>query len=146
MLQIAQCGLQAPVAQELLDGRYWNTPSPVFATNRGLEWGCRLGSTDPETSEAYTIGFKNDRVQYVLGSGTGWESLQGISEGNPLGYVLGKFGDPSNISQSLDRLRRIYCFERYNLVFVFKAGVVIHLGIYNPNFGPLEYKQTPISH
>jgi hypothetical protein len=52
-----------------------------------------------------------------------------------------KLGQPAFISKSKDGLRRIYSYDKYNIVAEFKAGKISALGIYNPALGPMRFKE-----
>lgn len=114
---------------------------------------------DKRDNYLYRIDFKDDKVVSVLymhygyyfsDSDSCWSfwwittprSLQGIQIGDNLEKITKKFGKPSHISVSGNKLERIYSFSKYKLFFELKKNYVYAFGIYDPQFGPQEFKET----
>lgn len=104
----------------------------------------------------YRIDFKDHRVSsvsymhygyYFYGSKSSWsfwwittpKSLQGIKIGDRLEKITQKFGKPSHISVSENKLEKIYSFSKYKLFFELKEDYVHTFGIYDPRFGPIKF-------
>jgi hypothetical protein len=66
-------------------------------------------------------------------------SLPGISVYDTLHALSEKLGPPSSVSHSKDELRRMYSFEKYNIVVEFVKNEVVALGIFDPATGPMRF-------
>jgi len=114
---------------------------------------------DKRNNYLYRIDFKDGKVvsvsymnygYYFCDSDSSWSfwwittprSLQGIKIGDNLEKITKKFGKPSNISISENKLERIYSFSKYKLFFELKKNCVYAFGIYDPQFGPQEFKKA----
>jgi hypothetical protein len=69
--------------------------------------------------------------------------LLGFRMGSHYDEVLERLGKPSNISEPIDRGRRLLSFARYQAVFEFERGRVVRYGLYNPELGAALYEDEP---
>ncbi len=93
---------------------------------------------------AFTIQFKENNIHYVACLGTDFLTsphLQGMRVGSKYESMINKFGRPSFVSRSEDELERILSFENYNVFFWLEQNKVISYGMYNPRFGPVEFRK-----
>lgn len=86
------------------------------------------------------IIFVYNKIWLLGGEGTGL-SIQNIRRRDSYDEVIKRFGKPSCISYSKDGLARIVSFKKYNVFFELQAGSVIKMGIYNPSFGDIRFKE-----
>ncbi|MDA2931013.1 hypothetical protein MYX84_13890 [Acidobacteria bacterium AH-259-O06] len=116
--------------------------------------------------ELYLVAFKDGKVRLILKQETKKEKLrrleeelgiasppprprnfedrystplQGVYIGTSHERLIEKFGNPAQISQSRDGLKRIYSYPQYNLGFWLAKNRVYSYGIYDPANGPLEF-------
>jgi|GEM_PF-3060197 len=97
-----------------------------------------------QTSEGfYAIRFKNDRVRMITYVGPMYNgpSIPGVGHYDSPQELDKKLGPPSYVSRSKDELRRIYSYEKFNIVAEFKHGEIWGLGIYDPANGPIKFKE-----
>lgn len=90
----------------------------------------------------YFIIFKDDKIRMICYYEKYFgPNIQGLGIGKELNEILHKFGEPSSISISKNKMERTYCFSKYNVFFVFEKNIVKSYGIYNSQFGPLQYRE-----
>ncbi len=93
------------------------------------------------TESVFLVEFKDNKIQYVMcfGDSVALPYLQGIRVGSNYSSIINKFGKPSFVSRSEDKLQRILSFEKYNVFFWLEQNRVIYYGMYNPRYGPVEF-------
>jgi hypothetical protein len=93
------------------------------------------------------VNFKNGTVWSIayfgVNSLVGREHIQGIKLGDSENRVREKFGVPSSSVSSDDRLRRLYHYSSYNLIFELVQNKVTGRGIYSPEAAPSGVKFAP---
>ncbi len=114
-------------------------------TDRGDEKMWQYDLSPPRGGEAvdsYAVQFKNDRVRYVLFSGQPIYSpkISGINGYSTIKDIEEKFGKPSSMYESKDKLDRIYNFKDHNLAFLMSKGKVSAFGIADLTTDDLKFK------
>lgn len=114
--------------------------------------------TKEREKHLYRIDFKDDRVvsvsyihygYYFSSPGSNWsfwwittpKSLEGIKIGDYVEKITEKFGKPSYISISENKLEKIYSYSKYKIFFGMKKNLVHTFGIYDPRFGPIDLRK-----
>lgn len=89
----------------------------------------------------YFVRFKDGKVRAVMYRGPAHNapSIQRISPYSSPERLVEKFGQPSYVSRSKDELRRLYSFEKYNVVFDLEKDGIVGLGVYDSSTGPLKF-------
>jgi hypothetical protein len=86
------------------------------------------------------IIFVYNKIWLLGGEGKGL-SIQNVRRRDSYDEVIKSFGKPSYISYSKDGVARIVSFKKYNVFFELHEGSVIKMGIYNPSFGDIRFKE-----
>lgn len=94
--------------------------------------------------KVYEVYFKNDKVSAIIYSCSDWDYdspklLNRQFYNYDLKSVKDFFGEPSDITKSKDGTVRGYSFKKYQIVFYLRENKVFGYGIYNPEYGPLNY-------
>jgi len=95
--------------------------------------------------EAYYLRFNEDELRlvgYLGGDLSGGPSIHGIKKGSSLDDIILFFGKPSQLSESIDNLIKLYSYENYNVFFMIEDNRVSTYGVYNPKYGPMEFEET----
>ena len=92
----------------------------------------------------YIVRFRDGRVRIVAYQGPKYNGphINGFDQYSTPETVEKKLGPPSNVSYSEDGLKRLYSFERYNIMVEFARNEVIFYGVYDSGTGPIEYKKS----
>lgn len=102
-------------------------------------WAYLKGERDADG--VHVVKFKDGKVRAIVyyGPAHGAPSIQRISQYSSPERLAEKFGQPSYVSHSKDGLRRLYSFEKYNVVFDLEKDGIIALGVYDSSTGPLKF-------
>lgn len=89
------------------------------------------------------ILFRDNNIKAIFSQGEciNCNKISGLGIGDTYDAVIAKFGQPTNISISKDQLKRLLSFSKYNVFFAFRKQRVYRLGIYNPVYGEIEFKE-----
>lgn len=82
----------------------------------------------------------NIRAIIYVGDCSYCNEISGLGIGDSYKKVINKYGGPSAISTSEDELERLLSFEKYNVFFQFRENRVNAFGIYNKEYGDMEFK------
>lgn len=96
-----------------------------------------------ETLEGeYVIYFRENRVRAVIYKGPSYNAphIKGVSFYDSVEDLEKKLGKPSFTSTSNDELRRLFSYPNFNMAAQFESGQINALGIYNPEMGPLRFR------
>jgi len=106
-------------------------------TNEEGQWIYTYETNGFNRSHFY-IAFEDNKVRYILCLG-GCPSLQRINMFSKSKKVINKFGPPSSKDISPSKKAHFYCYKKYNIFFLLEQDRVYGFGIYNPEFGPINF-------
>lgn len=94
----------------------------------------------------HVIFFKGNKIRSILCSGSYLYAgtIEGLGIGSTHETIIKKFGEPSYISLSEDDLERIVSFNKYQVFFSVRENKVDDFGIFNPEFGPMVFKNEKL--
>lgn len=92
------------------------------------------------------VTFHEDTIRAVIyvGDCSYCNEISGLGIGDSYEEVIEKFGDPSNLSVSQDKLERLASFEKYNVFFTFRENQIFEFGIFNKEYGDFKFKEDSL--
>ncbi len=88
--------------------------------------------------EDFYIAYEEDKIRLIF-SHSRYASILGIKTFLASKKVIRRFGPPSTKSISKNKTSHIYSYKKYNIVLLLEKDRVKWLGIYNPEFGPINF-------
>lgn len=115
--------------------------------DHNTNWIYDLGSNDQndEKYNFYVVMWKNARIKAVDCSASYLRNyfcgnINNVMIGNSTNEMTDKLGNDFEIASSKDNTKRCYSYKKLNSFYMLKEDTVFSMGIYNPEFGNIKFK------
>jgi hypothetical protein len=111
------------------------------APTKQLDADTWIYDAGPTDRGFYVVRFKNGKVRFVMYDGRSFyaPTVQGINGYSSAEQITEKFGAPSYVSRSKDKLKRTLSYDAFNVAFSVERNEIRALGIYDASEGPLKF-------